>query len=65
MKYRILKKERGFIVEYLDVKWTLFGLKKRWKPFIKSAGMDCAWHHSSYENAVMNLVDKIKSNLNK
>lgn len=63
MEFRIIEKPRGFIVEYLDVKWTLFGLKKRWKPFIKSAGLDCAWHHSSYDFAVMNLVDKIKTDL--
>jgi hypothetical protein len=63
MEFRIVEKPRGFIVEYLDVKWTLFGLKKRWKPFIKSAGLDCAWHHSSYDFAVMNLVDKIKTDL--
>ena len=60
MNFRILKKPKGFIVEVEVVIWTLFGLKKRWKPFVKSAGLDCAWHHKTYEFAMMNLLDEVK-----
>lgn len=60
MKYRILKKERGYIVEVEDVKWSLFGLKKEWKPFVMSAGLECAWHHKTYNFAMASLLDKIE-----
>ena len=59
--FRIVKKERGFIVEVQVSKLTLFGLKKVWKPYVTSSGLDCAWHHKSYEMAVMNFkIETIK-----
>lgn len=58
--FRIVKKPKGFIVEVEVMKWSLFGLKKEWKPFVKTAGMDYAWHHSTYEMAQMNLLNEIK-----
>ena len=58
--FRIVKKSRGYIVEFQVSKWTLFGLKKVWKPYVKSSGLDCAWHHSSYEFALHNLLREIK-----
>lgn len=61
--FRIVKKERGYIVEIEVVKWTLFGLKKEWKPFVKSAGLDCAWHHKEYHSAIMNLLSEIEDKL--
>ena len=60
MSFRIIKKPRGFIVEVLIIKWSLFGLKKEWKPFVKSSGLDCAWHHKTYELAMINLIKEIK-----
>jgi hypothetical protein len=60
MKFRIRKQPRGYIVEYLDIKICLFGLKKEWKPFVKSSGLDCAWHHSSYDLALMNLLNEVE-----
>jgi len=60
MNFRILKKPKGFIVEVEVIKWTLFGLKKEWKPFVKSAGLDCAWHHKTYDFAMMNLLYEVK-----
>jgi len=59
MKFRILKKPRGYIVE---VEKSMFSFKY-WEPLIKSAGLDCAWHHSTYEYALMNLFDEIKKQL--
>lgn len=61
-KFRITKKPKGYIVEVLDVKWSLFGLRKKWVPFVKSAGLDQCWHHSTYEFAMMNLLKEIKFN---
>jgi hypothetical protein len=58
--FRIIKKPKGYIVEYLEYKWSLFGLKKIWKPFIKASGLDEPWHHSTYESAMMNLIYKLK-----
>lgn len=59
-KYRILKKAKGYIVEVEDMKWSLFGLKKEWKPFILSSGLECAWHHKTYDLAMGNLLDEIE-----
>ena len=61
--FRIVKKTRGYIVEVQVSKWTLFGLKKVWKPYVKSSGLDCAWHHISYETAVMNFKTEIINDL--
>ena len=60
-KYRILKKTKGYIVEVEDVKWSLFGKKKKWKPFILSAGLKCARHHRNYELAMESLLDEIET----
>ncbi len=60
MNFRIIKKPKGYIVEYLDIKWSLFGLKKQWKPFVKTSGLDCAWHHSKFEYAMMNLLNEVE-----
>lgn len=59
-KYRILKKAKGYIVEVEDVRWSLFGLKKKWKPFILSAGLECAWHHHNYEFAMASLLNEVE-----
>ena len=59
-KYRILKKPKGYIVEVECIKWTLFGLKKKWIPFILTSGLDCAWHHSTYDFAMSSLLKEIE-----
>lgn len=58
--FRIIKEPKGYIVEIQVVKWTLFGLKYRWIPYVKSAGLDCAWHHSTIVHAVENLKKQVE-----
>lgn len=60
MNFRIIKEKRGYIVQVEEVKWTFFGLKRTWQPFVKSAGLDCAWHHKNFDFAMMNLLDEVK-----
>lgn len=60
VNFRILKKTKGYIVEVQVSKWTLFGIKKVWKPFILTSGLDIPWHHSSYDFAMKNLLDEIE-----
>jgi hypothetical protein len=60
MNFRILKKPKGYIVEVEVVKWSLFGLKKQWQPFIKTSGSGFVWYHKTYDYAMMNLLDEIK-----
>lgn len=62
-KFRIVKKYKGYIVEVQEVKWSLFGLKTKWIPFIKTSGLDECWHHSNKENALLNLLNKIKNEI--
>jgi len=62
--HRIRKVTGGkFVVEVLVSRWSLFGLRKKWIPYVKSAGLDCAWKHSSYDMALMNykkeMLDEI------
>jgi hypothetical protein len=59
--FRIVKKPKGYIVEVCVSKWYFFGLKKVWKPYVKSAGLDCAWHHSTYDFALKNLLQQVKN----
>ena len=63
MDFRITETSKGFIVEKKTFKWSLFGLKTKWIPFVKSAGLQCAWHHKTYDYAMMNLIEKIKKNM--
>ena len=46
--FRIVKEEKGFVVEFKTYKWTLFGLKEVWKPYVLTSGMNCVWYHSNY-----------------
>jgi hypothetical protein len=61
--FRITKNNRGYIVEIQVSKYTLFGLKKEWVPYVKSSGMNCAWHHKTYEMAVMNFKSEVINDL--
>jgi hypothetical protein len=60
MDFRIRKTDKGYLVEKRIAKWSLLGLKYKWIPFVKSTGLECAWIHSKYEYAIMNLIDEIK-----
>ena len=60
MYFRIVKKPRGYIVEKQISYWSLFGLRRKWITYIKSAGLDCAWHHSTYEFAMKSLLMEVE-----
>ena len=60
--YRITKNADGYIVEIEISKWTFFGLKKEWKPFVKSTGLDSAWNHKTFDHAMMNLLKEVENN---
>jgi len=59
--FRIVKKSKGFIVEKKVPYWTLFGIKYKWKPYVLTSGSNEAWHHSTYDFALINLFDQIKN----
>lgn len=61
--FRIRKLPKGYIVEVKTPKWSLFGIKYVWKPYVKSAGLDCAWHHKSYGHAFNNLISEVKHSI--
>ena len=61
--FRIRKEAKGYIVEVKTYKWTLFGLKKVWKPYILTNGMDYAWHHNKVDYAIMNFKNQIYRDL--
>ncbi|WP_299129363.1 hypothetical protein [uncultured Winogradskyella sp.] len=63
--FRIVKKPRGWIVERQVFKYNFLGLHfwKVWRPFVKTSGMDCAWHHADQDYALMNLYHEINKQL--
>ena len=64
-KFRIIKKPKGYIVEIQDFRWTPFGIKYNWIPFVKTSGMDECWHHSNQLCALHNLLDEVKKEIEK
>ena len=60
MNFRIVRTPKGYIVEQLQIKWSILGLKKKWIPFIKTSGIDEAWNHKTFDYAMINLLDGIK-----
>jgi hypothetical protein len=49
-----------FIVEEQISKWTVFGIKYKWIPLVKTAGLDECWQHSDIKYAMQNAIDQIK-----
>lgn len=60
MNYRIIKKPKGYIVEEQVVKWSLFGLKYKWIPYVKTSGLDECWHFKTYESALNSCIEEIR-----
>ena len=59
--YRIIKKERGFVVEIRKTKSNLFRTKTFWTHFISVAGIESMpWHFSTKDYALDALLFKIK-----
>jgi hypothetical protein len=52
-----------FIVEEQISKWTIFGIKNKWVPLVKTTGLDECWQHGNIEFAVRNAVAEIKSRI--
>ena len=64
--YRIREIEKGFITETLEYKWTIFGIKKQWKPFLCYRGQsDEPYYYDSSDSAERNLLKEIKLNIYK
>ena len=59
MNIRIRETTTGFVVEEKVTRWTLFGLRYKWIPYVKTTGMEIAWTHKNYFNAINNAVDKV------
>ena len=52
-----------YIVEVSSTR--LFGLIKIWKPYVKSSGLDEAWEHQRYSDAMNNLLSQVEDETNK
>jgi len=62
---RITKIDNHYIVEKGIPKWTLFGVKYKWIPFVTPTGMkDECWKHSNYDFAFDNTISEIRKALN-
>ena len=62
-KFRITKRKKGYVVEVQDIRWTLFCLKTKWVPYIKTSGLEECWHHKKPIDALQNMLDQIKNEL--
>lgn len=58
MMFRIVETKKGWKVEIKQKKF--FGLITKWKPYVKTSGMDSAWYHSTFEYALMNLTSQVE-----
>lgn len=59
--YRIVKKERGFVVEVMKTKSNLFRTKTFWTHFISVAGIESEpWYFKKTESAMEALLFRIK-----
>ncbi len=70
--FRIVKTNKGFRVDILKSKWSLFGIKKYWTHFISYSGIpDEPFYYSSFDMAmsefdndkVMQLAKEYKMNV--
>jgi hypothetical protein len=58
---RIVNTKKGFRVEILKSKWTLFGIKKYWTHFISYAGIpEKPFHYPSFDMAMEDLLKEIR-----
>ena len=62
-EFRIREFKDKYYVEVLSFKWTLFGIKKKWMPFVKYSGLDDIYPHSSYHSAYDNMITEIRRKL--
>lgn len=62
-EFRIRETNGKYYVEILFFKWTLFGIKKKWVPFVTYAGLDDIYPHSSYHFALDNMITEIRRKL--
>ena len=59
--FRIVRSQEGFLVEKQIVKWTLFGLKKKWIHFISYSGLsDCPYYFKTFDSALENMLKEVK-----
>ena len=64
MDFRITKNDFGYVVEYQKISWSLFGLKRKWKPFITYAGSDTIFHYKERSSAMKDLLERVKQDTN-
>ena len=62
-EFRIRETEGKYYVEILSFKWSLFGIKKKWIPFVTYSGLDEIYPHSNDKIAYENLIREITINL--
>jgi len=66
MKYensnlRIIKCQKGFLVQIEKSKWSLFGIKKYWTHFISYSGLsEEPFYFSTFENAMNEMLKEIR-----
>ena len=59
--YRIIEYKGGFVSQIRYPKWTLFGIKYKWKHFISVSGIsDKPWVFNTWEMAREETLNKIK-----
>ena len=60
--FRIKKYPKGYVVEILIIERKfLFFKTKKWVHYISVTGIDrLPWYHSTFDFAMMSLLDKVK-----
>ncbi len=64
--YRIIESsylnglKKGFVVQVKVAKWSLFGIKYKWIPYLTVSGQKQSWYYSTYERAMSEMILQIR-----
>lgn len=61
--YRVRKTFKGWVVECEAPTWSLFGLKKRWKPFLTYFGSKSPFYFKDFISAQKQFENEMRYNL--
>jgi hypothetical protein len=67
--YRIIESsylnglKKGFVVQVKIAKWSLFGIKYKWIPYLTVSGQKQPWYYSTYERAMSEMILQIRRDI--
>ena len=63
-EFRIVKREKGYVVQNLVVKWYLFRISRKWITYIYDYVIPVPRYYSNYRLAMEDLLSQVKRDTN-